>query len=170
MEAKKLINLAEESFKHGKIDAAIKHAVEAMYCDPEVSTDTIAHLSAYMIHKAMSLEDKTWYKVLGVQEIGSDQITIKKQYKKMVLLVHPDKNKSVAAESAFKFVKEAWDVLSDPQKKKDYDFNLQRMSSSKRKVSPRSNNLVNNPFRCWFNVESESERSTKRQRRSSQIH
>jgi DnaJ-domain-containing protein 1 len=125
MEAKKLINLAEESFKHGNLDAAVKLAVKAMYCDPEVSNDTIAHLSAYMIHKAMSLEQRTWYKVLGVQQTGSDQATIKKQYKKMALLVHPDKNKSVAAESAFKFVKQAWDVLSDPEKKKDYDFNLQ---------------------------------------------
>ncbi|KAL0321534.1 UNVERIFIED_CONTAM: Chaperone protein DnaJ [Sesamum calycinum] len=48
-----------------------------------------------------------WYGVLGVSP-SSDDETIRKQYRKLALMLHPDKNKSVGSDGAFKLISEAW--------------------------------------------------------------
>ncbi|MGD9124162.1 MAG: DnaJ C-terminal domain-containing protein [Desulfarculaceae bacterium] len=62
-----------------------------------------------------------YYKVLGVEKNASaDQI--KKAYRKLALKYHPDRNKDDKnAEERFKEVGEAYAVLSDPEKRKQYD-------------------------------------------------
>ncbi|KAL8215893.1 hypothetical protein R6Q57_022730 [Mikania cordata] len=61
-----------------------------------------------------------WYGVLGVGPTADDE-TIRKNYKKLALFLHPDKNKSVGAEGAFKLVSQAWMLLSDKIRRKLYD-------------------------------------------------
>ncbi|KAM5320122.1 dnaJ homolog subfamily B member 6-like [Glossophaga mutica] len=63
-----------------------------------------------------------YYKVLGVPPNASS-CDIKKAYHQLALQVHPDKNpeNKEAAEEKFKQVAEAYDVLSDPKKRNDYD-------------------------------------------------
>ena len=63
---------------------------------------------------------KDYYKTLGVEKSASDE-EIKKAYRKMALKYHPDKNKSPDAEEKFKEIAEAYDVLSDPEKRKLFD-------------------------------------------------
>lgn len=63
---------------------------------------------------------KDYYKVLGIVK-GATEDEIKKAYRKMALKYHPDKNKEAGAETKFKEVAEAYDVLSDPKKKEIYD-------------------------------------------------
>lgn len=63
---------------------------------------------------------KDFYKILGVAKGASDD-EIKKAYRKMALKYHPDKNKSPGAEEKFKEIAEAYDVLSDAQKKEIFD-------------------------------------------------
>uniref|UniRef100_A0A7E4V1W5 DnaJ homolog dnj-20 n=1 Tax=Panagrellus redivivus TaxID=6233 RepID=A0A7E4V1W5_PANRE len=63
---------------------------------------------------------KDYYKILGVAKTATDD-EIKKAYRKMALKYHPDKNKEPGAEAKFKDVAEAYDVLSDQEKKKIYD-------------------------------------------------
>jgi len=63
---------------------------------------------------------KDYYKILGVEKSASDE-EIKKAYRKMALKYHPDKNKSPDAEERFKEIAEAYDVLSDPEKRKLFD-------------------------------------------------
>lgn len=63
---------------------------------------------------------KDYYKILGIARNASDA-DIKKAYRKMALKYHPDKNKSPNAEEKFKEVSEAYDVLSDKDKKEIYD-------------------------------------------------
>lgn len=63
---------------------------------------------------------RDYYDVLGVWKNASAD-ELKKAYRKQALLWHPDRNKSSEAEQKFKDVNEAYEVLSDPQKKSAYD-------------------------------------------------
>ncbi|TVU18095.1 hypothetical protein EJB05_34165 [Eragrostis curvula] len=61
-----------------------------------------------------------YYKVLGVGRGATDD-ELKKAYRRLAMKYHPDKNPSPQADSLFKQVSEAYDVLSDPQKRAIYD-------------------------------------------------
>ena len=66
---------------------------------------------------------RDYYESLGVPKNASDE-EIKKAYRKMAMKHHPDRNQgdeSKKAEEKFKEVKEAYEMLSDPQKKAAYD-------------------------------------------------
>src|SRR6478752_10783047 len=64
---------------------------------------------------------KDFYEILGISK-NADAAEIKKAYRKSALKYHPDKNPGdKEAEENFKLAAEAYEVLSDPQKKAKYD-------------------------------------------------
>lgn len=63
---------------------------------------------------------RDYYEVLGVSKTSSPD-EIKKQYRKLALKFHPDRNQSSDAGEHFKEISEAYGVLSDPEKRKVYD-------------------------------------------------
>ena len=65
---------------------------------------------------------RDYYEVLGVPKNASED-EIKKAYRKLAMKYHPDRNQSdpKSAETKFKEAKEAYEMLSDPQKKAAYD-------------------------------------------------
>ena len=68
----------------------------------------------------MMSEKRDYYEVLGLSK-GASEEEIKKAYRKMAKKYHPDINKEPGAEEKFKEINEAYEVLSDPQKKATYD-------------------------------------------------
>jgi len=62
------------------------------------------------------------YAVLGV-DASASRDDIARSYRRQALLLHPDKNKS-AEEAAFHELREAFDVLSDPEKKTEFDTEM----------------------------------------------
>ncbi|KAB2627354.1 dnaJ 1 [Pyrus ussuriensis x Pyrus communis] len=139
MAAVKARDAAEAYFTLGNFEYAIMQAKAAKEFDPDLhAMDN--YIAAYQVHSAVS-HKQNWYRVLGIENpTVADSETIKKQYKRLALALHPDKNASTAAEGAFKHVKVAWDVLSNPAKREAYDKSLKRQfqaahGSNKRRAS-----------------------------------
>ncbi len=67
------------------------------------------------------MSKRDFYEILGVQR-GADEATLKSAFRKAAMKHHPDKNPGdKEAEAKFKELNEAYQVLSDPQKRAAYD-------------------------------------------------
>ena len=67
------------------------------------------------------MDHRDYYEVLGLKK-GASATEIKKAYRKLAVKYHPDKNPGIKeAEERFKEINEAYAVLSDPEKKAQYD-------------------------------------------------
>src|SRR6202045_5439292 len=66
------------------------------------------------------MQYKDYYEVLGVAR-GADADAVKRAYRKLARKYHPDVSKEKNAESKFKEVQEAYEVLKDPEKRAAYD-------------------------------------------------
>lgn len=64
--------------------------------------------------------EKDYYKTLGVSKSATAD-ELKRAYRKLALEFHPDKNKSKEAEGKFKEINQAYEILSNPQKRQQYD-------------------------------------------------
>ncbi len=66
------------------------------------------------------MNKKDYYEVLGVSKDASDE-EIKRAFRRLAKQYHPDVNKSPDAEAKFKEIGEAYAILSDPEKRRQYD-------------------------------------------------
>jgi molecular chaperone DnaJ len=66
------------------------------------------------------MADKDFYEALGVARTDNEE-EIRKAFRKKAMEFHPDRNKSAGAEDKFKEINEAYQVLSDPKKRAQYD-------------------------------------------------
>lgn len=66
------------------------------------------------------MNKKDYYEVLGVSKTASEE-EIKRAFRKLAKQYHPDVNKEAGAEEKFKEIGEAYAILSDPEKRRQYD-------------------------------------------------
>ena len=63
------------------------------------------------------------YNILGVSPTASTD-DIKKAYRSLAMRHHPDRNPHASAEVRFNAIKKAYEVLSDPQQRAEYNYSL----------------------------------------------
>ena len=90
---------------------------------------------------------KNLYEILGISPFASSD-EIKKAYKKLVRIYHPDVNKSLDADIKFKLLNNAYDVLSDEVKRKNYDniLNITNKNFYKKENENKPDKKENNLF------------------------
>ncbi|XP_022875092.1 uncharacterized protein LOC111393683 [Olea europaea var. sylvestris] len=93
---------------------------QTLYPGLEGISQMLTTLDVYIAAENKISGEVDWYGVLGVNPSADDE-TIRKQYRKLALTLHPDKNKSVGADGAFKLLSEAWSLLSDKAKRLAYN-------------------------------------------------
>lgn len=67
------------------------------------------------------------FTVLGV-EVHASEAELKKAYRQLAVQVHPDKNKHPRAGEAFKVLRAAWDIVSNPETRREYE--IKRMAAT----------------------------------------
>ncbi|AED94177.1 unnamed protein product [Arabidopsis thaliana] len=139
-EATRAKEIAENKFKMKDIAGAKKFALKAQNLYPEIEgvSQMLATLDVYIAAENKVNEDVDWYGILNASPRDDDE-TLKRKYRKLALMLHPDKNKSIGAEGAFKHVSEAWKFLSDKEKRAAYD-RRKSLHSVYQKVSVSSSN------------------------------
>lgn len=131
-EAIRAKGIAENKMKNNDFAGARKIALKAqqLYKDLENISQMImvcdVHCSA---EKKMLGNEMDWYGILQVEK-SADEASIRKQFRKYALLLHPDKNKFPGAETAFKLIGEAHRVLSDKGKRSLHDIRRQHATAS----------------------------------------
>ncbi|XP_055975994.1 dnaJ homolog subfamily C member 14 isoform X2 [Sorex fumeus] len=96
-------------------------AASSRFCQPEEEV-------ARLLTMAEVPEDElNPFHVLGVEATASD-VELKKAYRQLAVMVHPDKNHHPRAEEAFKVLRAAWDIVSNPERRKEYE--MKRMAEN----------------------------------------
>ncbi|KAJ1387476.1 hypothetical protein SESBI_39998 [Sesbania bispinosa] len=136
-EALRARQIAESRMQRGEFVEALKFAMKAKALYPDI--ENIAQiLTVCEVHNAamnkLSGCLMDWYRILQTEGLA-DEATIKKQYRKLALLLHPDKNKFSGAEAAFKLIGEANRVLSDRANRSLYDI---KFKGSVRTAAPKT--------------------------------
>jgi hypothetical protein len=121
-EALRAKDAAERKFHARNMKGALRSLIKAQNLCPshEGISQMVATLEVHLASESKIDGENDWYRILSLSA-SADEEDVKKQYKKLALMLHPDKNKSVGGEAAFKLVSEAWSALSDQSRKMLYD-------------------------------------------------
>ncbi|KAK9243263.1 hypothetical protein V1506DRAFT_516426 [Lipomyces tetrasporus] len=110
-----------------KWDEAVQEFQKAIEADPSDPNLRAELREAELAVKKAKRKD--YYKILGISKSAGD-VEIKKAYRKMALMYHPDKNPDdPSAHEKFKDVGEAYEILSDSQKRARYDSGVDLQDS-----------------------------------------
>ncbi|WVZ82616.1 hypothetical protein U9M48_029864 [Paspalum notatum var. saurae] len=122
-EALKAREIAVKKLENRDFAGAKRIALKAQRIFPEVE-NIPQLLTVCEVHCAAEAKINGMLDFYGVLQVEgtADDMTIKKQYRKLVLSLHPDKNSYPGAEAAFKLVAEAYSTLSDRAKRYAYDI------------------------------------------------
>ncbi|XP_074272586.1 uncharacterized protein LOC141596353 [Silene latifolia] len=112
---------AEKRFAEKDFLGAKNFALKAQNLFPELEgiSQMVATFDIYVASECKVNGEIDFYSVLGLKPTA-DRSMIKKQYKRLAVLLHPDKNRTIGADGAFRLVSEAWTHLSDKAKRASY--------------------------------------------------
>ena len=96
------------------------HGLSAVRAGPLIVVHTLEGFAAVA---------RDYYRILGVDSKASDQ-EIKRAYRKLARELHPDVNPDEAAQEKFRDVSDAYEVLSDPEKRRIVDMGGDPLDSS----------------------------------------
>lgn len=123
-EAERLLGISHKLLQNRDLNGSREFALLAQETDPllDGSDQILAVIDVLLAaDKRINNNNLDWYSILQIERRSDDLDLIKKQYRRLALLLHPDKNGLPYADHAFKLVADAWAVLSDPIKKAHYD-------------------------------------------------
>lgn len=126
VEAERLLGIAEKLLHNRDFTGSRDFAILAQETEPLLDgSDQILAVADVLLASEKRINNHNdWYSILQIERRSDDTDLIKKQYRKLALLLHPDKNKFPFADQAFKLVADSWAVLSDHSKKSLYDNEL----------------------------------------------
>uniref|UniRef100_A0A5B6YSX0 J domain-containing protein n=1 Tax=Davidia involucrata TaxID=16924 RepID=A0A5B6YSX0_DAVIN len=129
-EAERLLGIADKLLQGKDLNGSRDFAILAQETEPllEGSDQIVAVADVLLAAEKRINNHHDWYAILQLDRGSDDLELIKKQYRRLALLLHPDKNKFAFADTAFKIVAGAWAVLSDPGKKSLFDNELSLFS------------------------------------------
>ncbi|XVF36598.1 hypothetical protein REPUB_Repub19eG0070900 [Reevesia pubescens] len=125
-EAIRLLGIAEKLLQNRDFNGSRDFAILAQETEPllDGSDQILAVVDVILAAEKRINNHHDWYSILQIDRRSDDNDLIKKQYRRLALLLHPDKNKFPFADHAFKLVADSWAVLSDSSKKSLYDKEL----------------------------------------------
>ncbi|PKI41184.1 uncharacterized protein LOC116215818 [Punica granatum] len=129
-EAERLLEMAGKLLEGRDLTGAREFATLAQETDPLIDgSDQILAVAEVLLASEKRVNGYyDWYGVLQIAGGSDDQELIKQQYRRLAILLRPDKNRSPYADQAFQLVNEAWAVLSNPDQKTVYDRELRVFS------------------------------------------
>ena len=120
--------------------ASRDYALRVSRSDPAIShsVDQILAIAEVLIAAQFRFKNDhhDWYAVLQLsREDARNRQLLRNQFKKLLLLVNPNKNSYAFAKDAFMLVHEAWSVLSDPEKRTRYEREMENQQEPPRERS-----------------------------------
>ncbi|CAA2965139.1 Hypothetical predicted protein [Olea europaea subsp. europaea] len=127
-EALRWLTIAEKLLSKRDLMGSKSFATRAVDSDPTLlPADQILAVADTLLSGDRQIGNnlQDWYSILQVSpQQGHDQELVASQYRRLAVLLNPQKNKFAFADQAFRLVLEAWTVLSHPSKKALYDKEL----------------------------------------------
>ncbi|MBA0843103.1 hypothetical protein Goarm_000319 [Gossypium armourianum] len=120
-EAERWLTIAEKLLAARDLHGTRTFAIRARESAP-ILADQILAVTDTLITAQSNPQD--WYGILQLVPLTQSMEVVASQYRKLALLLNPGRNRLSFADQAFRFVSEAWNVLSNPSKKAVYDNEL----------------------------------------------
>ncbi|XVF44847.1 hypothetical protein PTKIN_Ptkin02bG0156700 [Pterospermum kingtungense] len=120
-EAERWLAIAEKLLASRDLQGTRTFAIRARESAP-ILADQILAVTDTLLTAQSNPQD--WYGILQLAPLTQSMDVVASQYRKLALLLNPGKNPLSFADQAFRFVSEAWNVLSNPSKKAIYDNEL----------------------------------------------
>ncbi|KAJ7946779.1 Chaperone dnaJ-domain containing protein [Quillaja saponaria] len=131
-EAERWLNIAERLLGGRDLHGSRTFAIRARESDPkfELSERVLAVVDTLLAGENRINDQHDWYGILQLVRYTQSIEVIATQYRRLAVLLDPNRNKAFFSDQAFKLVHDAWSVLSNNSRKTTYDNELRMTGES----------------------------------------